>query len=95
LFVLENPLRQQLELADVAGRPFGNVVRQGQPVLSIDRTSVAVTLKETASGMTGACSYKAGLFEPDAAQPWVPQYKTILAKAAANPETPVGRLALA
>ena len=45
--------------------------------------------------MTGACSYKAGAFEPDAVQPWVPDYKAILAKAAANPETPVGRLALA
>jgi amino acid adenylation domain-containing protein len=95
LFVLENPLRQQLELTDVAVRPFSSVVRQGQPVLSLDRTSLAVTLKETAAGMTGACSYKAGLFEAGASQAWVPDYKEILAKAAANPQTPVGRLARA
>jgi amino acid adenylation domain-containing protein len=95
MFVLANPLRRQLELTDVAVRPFANVIRQGQLVLPIDRTSLAVTLKETATGMTGACSYKAGAFEPDAVQPWVPDYKAILAKAAANPETPVGRLAFA
>jgi len=94
LFVLQNPLRQQLGLTGVTVWPFANVVRQGQPVLSIDRISLAVTLKETASGMTGTCSYKAGLFEPNAAQPWVPEYKAILAKAAANPEMQVGRLTL-
>jgi amino acid adenylation domain-containing protein len=95
LFVMANPLRQQLALTDLAVQPFANVVRQGQPVLPIDRTSLAVTLKETASGMTGAWSYKDGLFESDAVRPWVPDYKTILAKAAENPETPLGRLALA
>ena len=94
LFVLQNPLRQRLGLTGVTVWPFANVVRQGQPVLSIDRISLAVTLKETASGMTGTCSYKAGLFEPNAAQPWVPEYKAILAKAAANPEMQVGRLTL-
>jgi non-ribosomal peptide synthetase component F len=94
LFVLQNPLRQHLGLTGVTVWPFANVVRQGRPVLSIDRISLAVTLKETASGVTGTCSYKAGLFEPDIVQPWVPDYETILAKAAANPEMPVGRLAL-
>jgi amino acid adenylation domain-containing protein len=94
LFVLENPLRRQLELTDVAVRPFANAVRQGQPVLPVDRVSLAVTLKETAAGMTGACSYKADAFERGVVQPWVPDYKMILAKAAANPETPVGHLAL-
>jgi amino acid adenylation domain-containing protein len=95
MFVLENPLRRQLELTDVAVWPFANVIRQGQLVLPIDRTALAVTLKETASGMTGACSYKAGLFVHEADQPWVPDFKAVLVKAAANPEAPVGRLALA
>jgi amino acid adenylation domain-containing protein len=95
LFVLANPLRQEVELTDLTVRPFASPARQGQPVLSIDRTSLAVTLKETANGMTGVCSYKARAFEPEVVQPWVPDYKAILAKAAANPETPVGRLAFA
>ena len=92
--MLQNPLRQQLGLTGVTVGPFGNVAQQGQPVLSIDRISLAVTFKQTASGMTGTCSYKAGLLEPNAAQPWVPAYKAILAKAAANPEIQMGRLTL-
>jgi amino acid adenylation domain-containing protein len=94
LFVLENPLRQKLELTDVAVQPFANAVLHGQPVLPIDRILLAVTLKETASGMTGAWSYKPAVFESEGVQPWVSGFKAILAKAAANPETPVGRLAL-
>ena len=42
--------------------------------------------------MTGSCSYKNDLFEPDALQHWIADYTTILAKAAANPETSLGRL---
>jgi non-ribosomal peptide synthetase component F len=94
LFVLANPLRQEVDLTDVTVRPFASIVREGQPVLSIDRTALAVTLKETATGLTGVCSYKASAFEPDVVQAWVPDYKAILSKVAANPETPLGRLAL-
>jgi hypothetical protein len=51
-----------------------------------------VVLKETPSGITGSCSYKDDLFEPDTLQHWIADYTTILAKAAANPETSLGRL---
>jgi len=50
-------------------------------------------LKETPSGITGSCSYKDDLFEPNALRHWISDYKTILAKAAANPETSLGGLA--
>jgi amino acid adenylation domain-containing protein len=93
LFVLQNPLRQQLELPDVAVRSFGDLDPEGQPALSIDRTWLTVMLKETSSGITGSCSYKTDLFESDTLQNWVADYKMVLTKAAANPETPVGRLA--
>ena len=61
--------------------------------MPIDRTWLRVTLRETPSGITGACSYKNDLFEPNTLQHWIADYKTILAKAAANPETSLGRLA--
>jgi hypothetical protein len=64
----------------------------GQRVLPIDRSWLSVVLKETPSGITGSCSYKDDLFEPDTLQNWIADYTTILAKAAANPETSLGRL---
>ena len=90
-FVLQNAIRRPLKLPDVAVRPFA--YREGQPVMPIDRTWLTVTLQETPSGVTGACSYKNDLFEPNTLQHWIADYNTILAKAAANPETPLGRLA--
>ena len=92
-FVLQNTLRRPLKLADVEVRSFGNVYREGQPVLPINRTWLTVMLKETPSGITGSCSYKDDLFEPNALRHWISDYKTILAKAAANPETSLGGLA--
>ena len=92
-FVLQNAFRRPLELPDVAVRSFGNVYREGQPVLPIDRTWLTVMLKETPSGIAGSCNYKDDLFEANTLQHWIADYKTILAKAAANPETSLGRLA--
>ena len=90
-FVLQNAFRRPLKLPDVAVRPFAHW--EGQPVMPFDRTWLRVTLKETPSGITGTCSYKNELLEPDTVQRWIEDYKTILAKAAANPETSLGRLA--
>jgi len=90
-FVLQNAFRRTLKLSDVAVQPFA--YREGQPVMSIDRTWLRVTLKETQSGLTGTCRYKPDLFEPNTPQHWVADYKTILANAAAGPERPLGRLA--
>ena len=92
-FVLQSTFRRLLELPDVAVRSFGNVYREGQPVLPIDRTWLTVMLKETSSGITGSCRYKNDLFEPGTVRQWIADYKTILAKAAANPETSLGHLA--
>jgi NRPS condensation-like uncharacterized protein len=92
-FLLQNPLRRSLKLTDVAVRPFGNVYRQGQPVLPIDRTWLSMMLKETDSGITGACNYKCDLFESNTLQHWIADYLRILARAAGNPETSLGRLA--
>ena len=50
-------------------------------------------LKERPSGIAGSCSYKDDLFEANTLQHWIADYKTILAKAAANPEMSLGRLA--
>jgi acyl-CoA synthetase (AMP-forming)/AMP-acid ligase II/acyl carrier protein len=89
-FVLQNAFRRPLKLPDVSVRPFA--YRDGQ-VTPIDRTWLRVTLKETPAGITGGCSYKEELFEPDTLGHWAEDYRRILAKAAADPETSLGRLA--
>ena len=61
-FILQNAFRP-LRLPDVAVRPFGDVFRQGQAVMPVDRTWLAVTLKETEEGIIGSCCYKTELFE--------------------------------
>jgi acyl-CoA synthetase (AMP-forming)/AMP-acid ligase II/acyl carrier protein len=90
-FVLQVASRRPIRLHDVAVRPFGD--REGQGVvMPIDRTWLRMTLRETTSGITGACRYKNDLFEPNAVQHWIGDYKTILAKAAVNPKKSLGRL---
>ncbi len=61
--------------------------------MPIDRTWLRVTLKETPSGIRGTFSYKNDLFQANTVRHWIADYKTILAKAAASPETSLGRLA--
>jgi hypothetical protein len=92
-FVIQNAFGGPLKLPDVEVRSFGNVYRGGQPVLQIDRTWLTVMLKTTSSGIAGSFSCKNDLFEPNTLQHWIADYTTILAKAAANPETSLGRLA--
>jgi non-ribosomal peptide synthetase component F len=92
-FVIQNAFRRPLKLPDVAVRSFGNVYQEGQTVLPIDRTWLAVMLKETPSGITGSCSYKSDLLEPETLQKWIADYQAILAKAVVNPEMSLGRLA--
>ena len=89
-FILQNAFRP-LKLPHVTVRSFA--YPGGQRVLPVDRSWLSVVLKETPSGITGSCSYKDDLFEPDTLQHWIADYTTILAKAAANPETSLGRLA--
>ena len=89
-FILQNAVRP-LKLPEVTVRSFA--YPGGQRVQPIDRSWLSVMLEETPSGVTGSCSYKNDLFEPNALQHWIVDYTTILAKAAANPETSLGRLA--
>jgi amino acid adenylation domain-containing protein len=91
-FTLQNPLHQSLELQNIAVHSFGNVYRDGQPVLPIDHTWLSLMLKERSSGITGSCNYKSSLFEHGAITRWMGDFTTILANALANPEAPLGRL---
>lgn len=90
-FVLQVAFRRPLKLADVTVRPFG--YQEGRTVLPIDRAWLSITLKETSSGITGVCGHKNDLFEPNTVQDWIADYTAILAKAAANPNKELGRLA--
>ena len=91
-FILQNAFRP-LRLPDVAVRPFGDVFRQGQAVMPVDRTWLSVALKETEDGIIGSCCYKTELFESDTLQQWIANFRTILAKGAENPQISLGRLA--
>lgn len=91
-FAMRDAARRPLELPDLAVWAFGDPYRQGQSVLPIDRTWISVIIKQTPSGVTGLCSYKPDLFDVDVGQNWIADYGTILAKAAANSETSLGRL---
>jgi len=61
--------------------------------MPIDRAWLSITLKETSSGITGICGHKNELFKPNTVQDWIAGYTAILAKAAANPDKELGRLA--
>jgi amino acid adenylation domain-containing protein len=89
-FVLQSAFRP-LQLPEVTVLPFA--YPDGQRILPIDRTWLSIALKETASGIDGTCSYKPDLFGRHASRLWVPEYRAILAKAAANPAISLGRLA--
>jgi acyl-CoA synthetase (AMP-forming)/AMP-acid ligase II/NRPS condensation-like uncharacterized protein/acyl carrier protein len=90
-FILRNAFRGPLKLPDVGLRPFANL--DGQPAMPIDSTWLLLTLRETPSGIAGTCRYKEDLFEPGTCHDWIADYKAILAKAAGNSATPLGRLA--
>ena len=94
-FELRNAARPSLKLPDLAIRSFGNVYQEGQPRLPIDRTWLTMTLKQhTISGIIGTCMYKQDRFKSETIRGWIADYKTILTKAAANPETPLTQLVI-
>ncbi|MDP9086071.1 MAG: amino acid adenylation domain-containing protein [Pseudomonadota bacterium] len=90
-FVLQNAARRPLQLRDLAVQPFGSV-RDGQPVLPIDRTWLTLMLKEGPSGLAGSCIYKGDLFRAKTVRQWMADYQHVLARAAADPEMSLGRL---
>jgi hypothetical protein len=52
-----------------------------------------MTLREAPSGISGICGHKNDLFESNTVQDWITDYTAILAKAVANPDKQLGRLA--
>ena len=91
-FTLQNPLRQPLKLPDITVRSFGNVHREGQPVLPIDQTWLSLMLKERPSGVTGSCAYKSALFAGQTITQWMEGYAAILSSGVAHPDLPLARL---
>jgi non-ribosomal peptide synthetase component F len=90
-FVLQVAFRRPLKLADVTIRQFG--YQDGRTVMPIDRARLSITLKESSPGIAGVCVHKHDLFKPATVQDWIADYTAILAKAAANPDRQLGRLA--
>jgi len=92
-FVLQNALQRRLELPGVEVCSCGDIYREGQAVLPIDRSWLTVMLKERPSGITGSCRFKDDLFEANTVEHWMAHYKSILAKVAASPQILLARLA--
>jgi acyl carrier protein len=90
-FVLHVAFRRPPKLPDVTVRPFG--YQEGRTAMPIDRAWLSIALKESSSGITGICGHKDDLFGPNTGQDWIADYMAILAKAAANPDKELGRLA--
>ncbi|GGI29716.1 non-ribosomal peptide synthetase [Bradyrhizobium guangdongense] len=91
-FTLQNPLRQPLDLPDVAVRSIGNVAREGQPVLPVDQTWLSLMLKERPSGITGSCNYKCELLDGGMVGTWMEDLVALLAGALSQPHTALHRL---
>jgi acyl-CoA synthetase (AMP-forming)/AMP-acid ligase II/acyl carrier protein len=90
-FVLQVAFRGPCHFKDVTIAPFD--YQEGRTVMPIDRAWLSMTLNETSSGITGICGHKNDLFEPNTVQQWIADYSAILAKAVANPNKELGRLA--
>ena len=91
-FTLQNPLRQPLDLPDLATESIGNITREGQPVLPIDQTWLSLMLKERPTGITGSCNYKRHLLDDDMVGAWMKDLAALLVAAVAQPTLPLGRL---
>lgn len=91
-FTLQNPLRQPLDLPEIAVQSIGNVAREGQPVLPIDQTWLSLMLKERPAGITGSCNYKRDLLDGGTVRAWLADLVALLEVAAAQPGTPLGQL---
>jgi len=91
-FTLQNPLRQPLDLPDVAVRSIGNVAREGQPVLPVDQTWLSLMLKERPTGITGSCNYKGELLDGNMVGAWMEDLAALLGAAITQPNTPLDRL---
>lgn len=91
-FTLQNPLRQPLDLSDLATDSIGNIAREGQPVLPIDQTWLSLMLKERPTGITGSCNYKRGLLDDHMVGTWMKDLVALLVAAVAEPNMPLGRL---
>jgi len=72
--VLQSAFRS-LKLPNVTVRSFASP--DGQRVQPVDRI-FTVALKETPLGIDGACNYKNDLFDPDAIQGWIADYRSVL-----------------
>jgi Condensation domain len=91
-FTLQNPLRQPIDLPDIAVRSIANVAREGQPVLPIDQTWLSLMLKERPTGITGSCNYKRDLLSARTIGGWMDDLLAILAEAIAQPNVPLAHL---
>ncbi|MBR1132805.1 non-ribosomal peptide synthetase [Bradyrhizobium iriomotense] len=91
-FTLQNPLRQPLDLPEIAVQSIGNVAREGQPVLPIDQTWLSLMLKERPTGITGSCNYKHELLDGSTVRTWMADLVALLEAAVDQPGTPLGQL---
>jgi acyl-CoA synthetase (AMP-forming)/AMP-acid ligase II/acyl carrier protein len=90
-FALQVAFRRPLKLTNLTIQSFA--YQRARSVMPIERSWLSLTLRETETGIIGACRFKNEMFDQNTVQDWISDYTSILEKAVANPNMPLGQLA--
>jgi amino acid adenylation domain-containing protein len=91
-FVNQNPYRSSFQLPGLQTTGFGNVYREGQPAMPINRSRMRFMLKETPDGVIGSCAYRQDCFSKPVIEQLLTEYRQILVQMVERPETPIKSL---
>ncbi len=87
-FVNQNPYRSSLRFTGLQTTGFGDVHRDGQPVMPINRSRMRIMLKETPDGVIGSCAYRRDCFSQQVVDQLLADYRQMLRHMIETPETP-------
>ena len=88
-FVNQNPYRSPFQLPGLQTTGFGDVYREGQPAMPINRSRMRIMLKETSDGVIGSCAYRQDCFSKPVIEQLLTEYRQILVQMVERPETPI------
>lgn len=87
MFVNQNPYRRSLQLPGLDLKSVGDVHREGQPVMPINRTRLTVMIKETSAGIVGSCIYRQEYFDKQYVEQLIGNFKQTLSQMAKAPDS--------
>lgn len=88
-FVNQNPYRSSLHFPGLKTTGFGDVHRQGQPAMPINRSRMRIMLKETPGAVIGSCAYRRDCFSEQVIVQLLADYRQVLLQMVERPETPI------